>query len=223
MARARPPRRERARRPAEPAFTLLEVMAVTVLLSLMLLMLPPRLDGFGARSRLEAGSNTVLSAFTGARDQAIIDGHEVWIQFDLGDAEDRTDPGRFRYVVTSRRPDRAAGPVDDSSEPPPPRREEEEEMLPTPWRVMPDGVALAGFSIERDSWAKSNPDDQPFTVRYLPDGGVRPACALRLESRDLQPDAQRIMTVIVNALTGRAGLHEGEADLPPSRDASEFK
>jgi hypothetical protein len=199
-------------------------MAVTVLLSLMLLMLPPRLDGFGARSRLEAGSNTVLSAFTGARDQAIIDGHEVWIQFDLGDSKDRMEPGRFRYVVTSRPPERAARPDDDpSAAPPPPPTNDEEEMTPTPWRPMPDGVALAGFSTERDQWAKSNPDDQPFTIRYLPDGGVRPACAVRIESRDLPPDAQRTMTVIVNALTGRAGLHEGEADLPPSRDASEFK
>jgi hypothetical protein len=199
-------------------------MAVTVLLSLMLLMLPPRLDGFGARSRLEAGSNSVLSAFTGARDQAIIDGHEVWIQFDLGDAKDRTDPGRFRYVVTNRPPERAAGPQEDGVEPTPETRlPEEEEMTPTPWRPLPDGVALAGFSVERDQWAKTNPDDQPFTIRYLPDGGVRPACAVRIESRDLPPDAQRTMTVIVNALTGRAGLHEGEADLPPSRDASEFK
>jgi prepilin-type N-terminal cleavage/methylation domain-containing protein len=232
----RSPRRERAPGPrargsaggrasaAGRAFTLLEVMAVTVLLSLLLLMLPPRLDGFGARSRLEAGANTILSAFTGARDQAIIDGHEVWIQFDLGKPRDRAEPGRFRYVVANRVTDRAAGPTDGTEEPAPREiRGEDEEMVPMPWRAMPDGVVLVGFSTERDQWAKSNPDDQPFTIRYLPDGGIRPPCAVRLESSDLPPDAERTMTVIVNALTGRAGLHEGEADLPPSRDAAEFK
>ena len=46
---------------------------------------------------------------------------------------------------------------------------------------------------------------------------------LRIESVDLPPEADRIMTVLVNALTGRASLTEGEDELPPSRDASEFK
>jgi prepilin-type N-terminal cleavage/methylation domain-containing protein len=202
-------------------FTLIEVMAVTVILSLVLMMLPPRLDGFGSRSRLEAGANTVLSAFTGAREQAIIDGHQVWIQFELGSLKDRSKPGRFRYVVINRLTERAAK-TDDPSAPPPPRAEQEE-MVPTSWRALPGGVVLAGFSIEREQWAKDNPGEQPFGVVYLPDGTVRPACALRIESIDLPPDADRTMTVLVNALTGRATLSEGEADLPPSRDASDFR
>jgi hypothetical protein len=197
-------------------------MAVTVILSLLLLMLPPRLDGFGSRARLDAGANTVLSAFTGAREQAIIDGHEVWIEFELGDLRNREKPGRFRYLVVNRLAERAAAPGEEGDEPPPPRTEQEE-MVPSFWRPLPAGVVLSGFSTEREQWAKNNPGDRPFGVRYLADGSVRPACALRIESIDLPPDAPRVMTVLVNALTGRATLSEGEDDLPPSHDASQFR
>lgn len=204
-------------------FTLIEIMAVTALLALALLFLPARLDGFGSRSKLEAGSNTVLSAFAGAREQAIIDGHEVWVQFELGDLRNRERTGRFRYLVINRITDRAAAtaPQEEAATPPP--TTEQEEMVPTLWRPLPAGVILSGFSVERQQWARSNPGDEPFSVRYLADGSVRPACALRIESVDLPPDAQRTMTVLVNALTGRATLNEGESELPPSRDASDFR
>jgi hypothetical protein len=198
-------------------------MAVTVILALILMMLPPRLDGFGSRSRLEAGANTVLSAFTGARERAIIDGHEVWLEFELGDLRDRGKPGRFRYVVINRVTERAARPDEAEQARTIAPTPEQDEMVPTTWRDLPGGVVLTGFSIEREQWARNNPGDRPFGVRYLADGTVRPACALRIESIDLPPDADRTMTVVVNALTGRATLSEGEDDLPPSLDASAFR
>jgi hypothetical protein len=198
-------------------------MAVTVILALILMMLPPRLDGFGSRSRLEAGANTVLSAFTGARERAIIDGHEVWLEFELGDLRDREKPGRFRYVVINRVTERAARPDEAEQARTIAPTPEQDEMVPTTWRDLPGGVVLTGFSIEREQWARNNPGDRPFGVRYLADGTVRPACALRIESIDLPPDADRTMTVVVNALTGRATLSEGEDDLPPSLDASAFR
>jgi prepilin-type N-terminal cleavage/methylation domain-containing protein len=218
--RRSPPPEEHA---ALRAFTLLEVMAVTAILALILMMLPPRLDGFGSRSRLEAGANTVLSAFTGAREQAIIDGHEVWIEFELGDSKKREEPGRFRYVVINRVTERAQRTQEGEPEPDRATTPEQDEMMPTTWRDMPAGVVLSGFSIEREQWARNNPGDRPFGVRYLADGTVRPACAVRIESSDLPPDVQRTMTVVVNALTGRATLSEGDAELPPSLDASDFR
>lgn len=209
-------------RPAAPArgFTLLEIMAVCALLGILLYLLPARLDGFGSRSRLVSAANTVVAAFTGAKEQAVIDGHEVRIQFLLGGERAREDTGKFRHVVINQTREAERNGEDGQ---PRSRESMQEEMIALDWRGLPDGVHITGFSIQREAWATRNNGDQPFEVTFYPDGSVRPACAVRVESVDLPPGSERVMTVVVNALTATPMLVEGEAELPPSLDASEFR
>src|SRR5438128_622896 len=84
------------RRPAR-GFTLIELMAVIVILGAVLVLLPPRIDGFGDRTKLDSAGSTMVAVETGASAQAVIDGHEVILQIELGDVHDRNATGRFRF------------------------------------------------------------------------------------------------------------------------------
>ncbi len=211
--------------PRPRGFTLIELMVVMSIMGVMLLWLPPRLDGFGDRSKLVSTASTIVSVITGARELAIIDGHEVRVQYDLpGTTRDREKTGRFRYVVGARHrktPDLLAEPgaTDQQAKEP----EIEDEWITTEWRDLPKGVVMTGFSQEAGAWIRSNPGDAPIEVSFLPDGTVRPAHAIQLTSVDLPSDAARVMTVRVNALTSLAEVVEGEADLPKGRDPNEFR
>ncbi len=201
----------------ERGFTLLELMVVMTILGLLILLVPPSLDGIGSRSRLEAGANTISAVLTGAREQAIIDGHEVRVQFQLGDAKRRTSTGRYRYVVVNK-PRERPGQEDQVKA----RTEAKEEMVPLTWRGLPDGVILAAYSQVPKEWTKGSGGDAVIEIRYLPDGAVRPTHAWRLVSTDFSgPDST--MTVLVNALTGTPSVESGEADLPEVLDASDFR
>jgi len=206
-------------------FTLLELMAVMTILGFMLLLIPPRMDTFGDRSRLESAANTLVSAFTGIRETAIIDGHEARIQFTLpGATTDRKKTGSYRYLVTSeqRRTSRALR-EDGQPEAARVERTNEEPWIESSWYPLPDGIVLEGFSTTAGEWIRANPRGDPVEVSFHPDGSVRPACALRLVCIDLPSRAARSLTVIVNALTAAASITEGEGDLPKSRDPSDFK
>lgn len=210
----------RARRAS--GFTLIEIMAVTALLSIALLMLPPLLDGFGSRTRLDSATSAMVSALTGAREQAVIDGHDVIVQFTLGDPRDRAKTGGFRFLVTSSVRETPEGLKSPGQEPQAPVEEPAEEWIETAWRGMPDGVILAAYSEASGQWIKNNPVERPLEIRFLPDGGVRPAFAVRLESLDLPAEVSRVTTVLVNALTSVAYVVDGEGDLAAKRDPSDF-
>jgi prepilin-type N-terminal cleavage/methylation domain-containing protein len=221
-----PPRRT-TEAAAARGFTLIEVMAVMALLGILLLFIPPNLDSFGDRSRLESAANSVSSLLTAAREIAIIDGHETLVQYELaGDTKDREKTGRMRLVVSARKRDTPHG-----LEPEGTRRswleedpeEPEEEWLETEWRTLPKGVQLKGYSEESGQWVRSNPGSAPIEISFLADGTVRPAHAVRLVSLDVGSEDHRTMTVRVNALTSAAEVVGGEADLPKGRDPNEFR
>jgi prepilin-type N-terminal cleavage/methylation domain-containing protein len=220
-AAAPPPPRRRVPR----GFTLIELMAVSALLAVILLMLPPRLDGFGDRSRLDSAANTMVSVLTAAKEQAVIDGHEVIVQYQLGDPKDRTKTGRFRYVVSSEQretPDAFRKPGDAPA--PKEVTAPEDEWIETAWRDFPTGVILAAYSQERGQWAHSRGGaGEVISVSFQADGTVKPAHAVRLTSTDLEGNAPNTVTVLVNALTSASSIVEGEAELPEKRDASEFR
>ncbi len=206
-------------------FTLLEMMAVMVIIGLMLLLLPPRMDTYGDRSRLESTANTLISAFTAVRETAIIDGHEARIQFTLpGSMDHRKKTGAYRYLVgpEERRTSKALR-EEGSLEEERPQRRTEEEWIESSWYPLPDGIVLEGFSTTAGEWIRSNPRGDPVEVSFHPDGSVRPACALRITCVDLPAGAARTVTIVVNPLTAAASFNEGEGDLPRSRDPSDFK
>lgn len=218
-----------ARRTAARGFTLLELMATMVLVGMMLLLLPPSLDSMGDRNRLESAANSLVAAFTGLRETAVIDGHEAHLQILLpGTTADRKATGKFRTLVTARERQRAKAfrdaeepgvreaPVDRD------RLEPEEAWIFSQWRPLPDGVVIEGFSVTSGEWLRSNPRGEPVEVTFHPDGSVRPVCAIRLVNVDLPSRASRTLTVMVNALTAVAYIVEGEAELPRSRDPSDF-
>jgi prepilin-type N-terminal cleavage/methylation domain-containing protein len=206
--------------------TLIEVMAVMTILGLILLLVPPNLDTFGDQSRLQSAANTVASSLTAAREMAIIDGHEVRVQYELsGDVKDRTKTGRLRYIVASRgrQTPRGLEPegtrrAREEEEPPP-----EEEWMETDWRGLPAGVQLQAFSEESGQWVRGNPGGNPIEISFLADGTVRPAHALRLVSLDVESEKARTVTVRVNALTSSAEVVQGEGELPRARDPNEFR
>jgi hypothetical protein len=196
-------------------------MVVVVLMGFMLLLVPASLDGFGKRSRLEAAANSLVAVLTGMKEQAVIDGHETVVQYEIGNPRDRAKGGRVRVLTVNRVRQHAKGEEGATDAP---RPVEVEEMIAGAWRAFPDGVVLAGYSQERDQWVRSNPGGgEPISVRFLPDGTVRPPHAVRFENLDMDRGADRAMTVVVNALSSAAGVVEGEAELPMSRDAADFK
>ena len=149
-------------------FTLIELMAVMAILGAVLVLLPPRIDGFGDRTKLDSAGSTMVAVETGASAQAVIDGHEVILQIELGDVHDRNATGRFRFVVamttheTPKELDKSGTQKAADTE-----SEAEDEWVETPWRTLPAGVILAGYSQEREQWVKSTQKGEPISVSFL--------------------------------------------------------
>ncbi len=204
-------------------FTLIEIMVVLVILGVMLLWLPARIDGFGDRSKLDSAASTMVSVLTAARELAIIDGHEVRLQYLLSDDEkDRNATGKFRYLVTSKvraTPEQLA----EDGEQAPPEDRGEDEWITTAWRDLPAGVQLQAYSQESGIWIKGSRSGDPIEISFAPDGGVRPPHGIRLVSVDLPPSVERTITITVNALTSAAQVFEGEGNLPKRLDPSDFR
>lgn len=206
-------------------FTLIELMAVMTIVALGLLLLPANIDGFGTRAKLVSSASMMASVLTAAREMAILDGHEVRLQYDLaGTDRDREKTGHFRYIVASKKRERSKA-LDDPNGPSRDRddREPEEEWITLDWRPFPNGVILTGYSQEAGSWIRSNPGGQPIEVSFAPDGTVRPAHAVRLTNIDLDADADRVMTIKINPLTSAPDINEGEVELPKWRTPDEFR
>jgi hypothetical protein len=186
---------------------------VCAVLGSLLLLVPPSLDGYGARGRLDQGASMLASSITSARDTAIFDGHAVLLEYDL-------EEDRYRFHVSSRVRERSEALRDPSApeEAPPP--EPEEEWLVGEWHDLPDDVDVSGYSEASEQWEQ--PRGQTVVVSFSPEGIVRPAHALRVESRSL-PKEVRTRTVRVNALTSLSEVVPGEAEMPPKRDPSDFR
>jgi len=205
-------------------FTLIEIMVVLVILGVMLLWLPARIDGFGDRSKLDSAASTMVSVLTAARELAIIDGHEVRLQYLLSeDEKDRRETGRFRYLVTSRVKDTPEQLAEEGDDRPSEETFGEDEWIATAWRDLPAGVQLQSYSQESGIWIKGNRSGEPIEISFAPDGGVRPPHGIRLVSVDLSPSVERTITITVNALTSAAQVFEGEGNLPKRLDASDFR
>ena len=66
--------------PRQRGFTMMELMVVVVLVGSVLLLVPTNMMGFGALTRLDSAANTLVSALEGAKEQAILDGYDVFLE-----------------------------------------------------------------------------------------------------------------------------------------------
>jgi len=198
-------------------------MVVITILGAVLLLVPVNLYRFGGRSRLENAANTMVAVVGASRSQAILDGHDVTLE--IGSYKD--DGGvvhwGHRWVITnmpaerSDKLDQETGKVKEKDE-----RPKEQEWLTTTWSDLPDGVVVSGVSERKDDWNALR-NDQPYGVRFGPDGGVEKAFAVRLESTGLEVSREnRTMTVVVNPLTAEASSYDGYHELPPQREENDF-
>jgi type II secretory pathway pseudopilin PulG len=199
-------------------------MVVVLLMGMILLMVPANLSNIGARGKLNSTANSLVAAFNGARERAILDGYEVTLE--LGTyKDDRGDwQHGWRFQFTNLPPPT----VTDDANPELARenaneRAKEREWLYTPWHKTSDTVKIIGVSERKGSWQKLSDGGRTFPIRFFADGNVEKGIAIRLESTALETERQyRTATIIVNPLTSESTWDEGEHDLKESLPAQDF-
>jgi prepilin-type N-terminal cleavage/methylation domain-containing protein len=206
-------------------FTLVELLVVLIVVAGALLLVPPNLASFGARSRLENAANTVVSLVAAAREQAIMDGAPVRIELKVRRGEDGETFHSHRLVFTNVPVERTGGREDGDEDRERRREPKEREWLVSAWHDLPSGVEFAGVSERSGQWQPIKLD-QISSLSFGPDGSVEKGLAIRVESKDLEENGVktdlRTLTVLVNALTAEATVVEGVAEMTQQRDENEF-
>ena len=188
-------------------FTLVELMVVVAILAGMLLLVPPNLYRYGARSRLENAANTIVSLIASAREQAIQDGQTVKLEFGVyEDADGETHHGH-RIIFTNMPVERSellrrgrATPRRSAERP------DQLEWLETTWHDLSGGVRLQRGQRALRAVEQGGPAIVRTSSRFTPDGGVEKGFAIRVESEDLEEvkKEKRTITIKVNPLTAEA-------------------
>jgi prepilin-type N-terminal cleavage/methylation domain-containing protein len=204
-------------------FTLIELMVALVILGGLLLLLPARLSAFGARGRLESVGNTMVSALTGAREQAVIDGYEARLEIGSWKDEAGVHYGH-RLFFTNLPPAGAGASAEDADvkKQNEQARLQERQWLSSEWTEFPEGVKLVGISEEAGRWEKL-PERDGYSIVFRADGSVEKACAVRFESEELSTSKEnKTVTVLMNGLTAEAWMEQGMAELPEKKEPRDF-
>ena len=214
----------RTRRPTARVrgFTLVELMVTLFILGGLLLIVPPNLYRFGARSRLENTASTLVAVLAGAREQAIQDGHPVKVEFAIYEDTEGERHNGHRIVFTNLPAERSEL-LDEGRDVDRTDRPDQFEWLETQWHDLSDGAVYAGVSERYGQWTKIA-EERPYIITFTPDGGVEKGFAIRVESIDLEDvkKENRTITVMVNPLTAEAYIVEGLAEMPETREENEF-
>ena len=203
-------------------FTLIELMVVVLVMGAVLLLIPANMEGLGARGKFVGTANSLVAAFTGARERAILDAYEVALQLGTFRNEDGDYEHGWRFRFTNIPAQQIS---DDEAQQQDQReaRQQQREWLYTDWKPCQPGIKIAGVSERRQVWKKLNEGGKAHEIRFFSDGTVETGVAVRLESEDLDVDKQyRTITVFVNGLTSEASWSEGELELPESLPASQL-
>lgn len=210
---------------ASRGFTLLELMVVCAIVGVALLFVPVSFETFGARSRLSSAANTLLAQLTATRELATMDGYESRLEIGhFPTVEGKRVGVRFWYTNVPPKGAAKTFEDEDASKERATSRAEDRQWLVSDWRPFPEGIKVAGISLEAGQWEKLSEGEQTFQIRYQPDGSVERGFAVRLESVDLDVKQEaRTLTVVVNPLTAEAASYEGFQELPRQREAHEFR
>ena len=206
-------------------FTLLELLAVVLIMGTVLLLVPISLDSVGAQGKLKNTANSLVAAFNGGRERAILDAHEVYLEiggFRDEEAEEWRQGWRFKFTNV---PPLDISETEDEGEKERRRaaRARDREWLYSAWHASPRGVEIEGVSTQKGSWSRVGSGGKPIPIRFNPDGTIENAVAVRIENKDMETDREyRTITVIVNGLTSEASWQNGLAELPESLPASNF-
>ena len=202
-------------------FSLLELMVVLMVVGAILLLVPMNMEGFGSRSRLESSANSIVSAIAGGREQAIIDGYDVYLE--LGWYRDLKGGKRqgYRFKFTDQPKETSQG--EDGALENTRYRSREREWVYTDWHELQSGVDFAGVSERAGSWQQLSAGGKPYPIRFGADGNIGRGVAIRLESQDLEVKKEfKIITIVVNPLTSEPSWMDGEHELRKARPASDF-
>ena len=82
-------------------FTLIELMVVVLVMGAVLLLIPANMEGLGARGKFIGTANSLVAAFTGARERAILDAYEVALQLGTFRNEDGDYEHGWRFRFTN--------------------------------------------------------------------------------------------------------------------------
>ncbi len=207
-------------------FTLLELLAVVLIMGAVLLLVPISLEGVGAQGKLKNTANSLVAAFNGGRERAILDQHEVYLEiggFRDEEAEDWRYGWRFKF--TNIGPQDISETEDEGElERRRTERSRDREWMYTGWHATPRGVELVGVSTQKGSWQKPNPGGKPISVRFNADGTIENAVAVRIENTDMSDvDREwRTITVFANGLTSEASWSNGMGELTESLPSNAF-
>ena len=202
-------------------FTLLEVMVVVLIIGGVLALVPVNLSNWGTRARLDASGNSLVAAIAGAREQAILDGYDAFLELGKFKADGEVVFG-YRLKFTNIKAAMDTGNEEENARLREEEAAKERVWLYTIWRELPDDCEITGVSTTKGQWQRIN-QDRPFAVRFDPAGNVDQAVAIRVELKnaDLKKEA-RTLTVTVNGLTSQANWQMGEQDLVQRRPVSDF-
>lgn len=209
-------------REATRGFTLLEVMAVVLILGTVLLVVPLNMEGWGARSRLEMGGNSVVSALRATKEQAITDGYDTYLQLSIIKINDE-ERSVYRFKYTNVPTEKSLGQNEDESDLAR-TRSVEREWQHSEWLTLPEGVEWNGVSVQKGAWRKVSMGGKIREVHFDAGGNIDIATAIRVRSADLEvSEENKIITVTVNGLTSEPSLDKGRHELRESLDASVFQ
>lgn len=212
-------------RPRQRGFTLLELLAVVLIMGGILLLVPINLDNIGSQGKLKNTANSMVAAFNGGRERAILDGYEVYLEiggFRDEEAEEWRYGWRFKFTNIQAQ-DISETEDEGEMERRRAERAREREWIYSNWHATPLGVEIVGVSTQKGSWQKPNPGGKPISVRFYADGTIENAVAVRIENLDMEVNKEyRTITVITNGLTSEATWQNGLGELPESLPSSTF-
>ncbi|MDF1702221.1 MAG: GspH/FimT family pseudopilin [Planctomycetota bacterium] len=206
-------------------FTLLELLAVVLIMGTVLLLVPISLENVGAQGKLKNTANSLVAAMNGGRERAILDAHEVYLEiggYQDDDSEEWRQGWRFKFTNV---PAQDISETEDEGERERRRaaRARDREWLYSGWHAVPRGVEIAGVSTQKGAWRRAGQGGKPIPIRFFADGTVESAVAIRIENVDMEVNKEyRTLTVIVNGLTSEASWVEGLGELTESLPSSNF-